>query len=147
MKTRKCLAALVAAAVFAACCPVANAEAIPPIQPLASEQFTSYSAILTQGSGSGQLNITYSVWGKNEMTKIGVSKIEIYKSTNSYATFTVFGDTQNGLLATSTSYHSGVYTYTGNPGTSYYAVVTVYASNSSGTDTRTITTSTVTAPN
>lgn len=129
--------------IFAFGCSTANASEVSPI---ASEHFSTYQAIMVQGDGSGQLDIEYSVRATGPMVTTGVSKIEIYKSTGEFVT-SIFGGTYNGLLATSTAYHSGVYTYTGTPGTTYYAVVTVYAFKTGlGSDSEIITTNKAVAP-
>ena len=78
------------------------------------------------------------------MSTLGASAIRIYKSDGTYVT-RILGTTSNGLLKNNAASLSGSYTYQGSSGTSYYAVVTFTASNSSGSDSRMITTSTKTA--
>jgi len=107
----------------------------------ASLYLSTYRALIS--GASGKLEIGYTVGSGSIMTSIGVSEIKIYKSNGSLMT-TVTGTTKNGLLVSNTDFHSDVYTYYGAVGTSYYAVVTVIASCSGGSDTRTITTKTVT---
>lgn len=141
MKTRF-LAIIMAVVFLFPCYQVVNAASV---QPYASQYLSNYIAVLTAGNSSGKVNIAFSVGGTTGTTTVGVQKAMIYKSNGSYVT-TVYGSTTNGLLRTSTSYHSGTYTYSGVSGTSYYAVITVYAGNSSGSDTRTVTTNTVKAP-
>ena len=80
------------------------------------------------------------------MNTIGVYKIVVRKSDGTLNR-TVWGSTANGLLKANDWRHFGTYTISGlTSGTTYYCTVTVIASDSSGGDTRTITTSLVTCP-
>lgn len=115
------------------------------IQPHASDYLAKYTIATVPGSNTGEVILAYTVVGTGSSTTVGVKKIEVYRSNGSYVT-TITGTTSNGLLRSSTSYHGGTYTYKGVSGTSYYMVVTVYASNSSGSDSRVITTNTSKAP-
>ena len=121
MKTRF-LAIIMAVVFLFPCYQGVNAASV---QPYASQYLSNYIAVLTAGNSSGKINIAFSVGGTTGTTTVGVQKAMIYKSNGSYVT-TVYGSTTNGLLRTSTSYHSGTYTYSGVSGTSYYAVITVY---------------------
>ena len=78
------------------------------------------------------------------MKTIGVSQIKIYRSNGQYVT-TIQGSASNGLLINSNDAHNDIYTYTGTSGTSYYAVVTVYAYDGSRSDSQEIKTNTVRA--
>lgn len=112
----------------------------------ASYYFNTYSATLRQGSSSGKINLSYSVVScAGTMNSIGVSKIQVYKS-NGTLYKTIYGSTSNGLLTSSSLAAAGTYSISCVSGTSYYCLVTVYASNSSGSDSRTIQTGTVTCP-
>lgn len=111
-----------------------------------SSYLTSYMVSLAKGLGSGQLDVVYQVKSvKLNLTGIGVSKIQIYTSSGTLYR-TIYGTTINGLMKSSGTSHSGVYTITCTPDTSYYCVVTVIAKDSNGSDTRQITTSTVKTP-
>lgn len=115
------------------------------IQPYASDYLAKYTIGIGPSSNTGEVVLAYSVVGTGKSTTVGVKKIEVYRSNGSYVT-TIIGTTLNGLLRSSTTYHGGTYTYKGASGTSYYMLVTVYASGSGGSDSRVITTNTVTAP-
>ena len=141
MKKRVVLTLLSVVAVVCSCSRVRAAT----VQPRASAYLSRYIATLSEGNAPGQLNIAFSVTASRVMTKVGVSRIDIYRSNGTYVT-SINGSTANGLLALSTMHHSGTYTYNGISGVSYYAIVTVYAGDTTGSDTRTVTTNTVKAP-
>lgn len=124
------------------CCQLAIAS---DIQPYASEYLSAYTVALGAGDNSGEVKLGYSIMATDQMTQLGISKVEIYKSNGSYVT-TIYGNSKNGLMGYSTGYHGGAYIYTGTSGVSYYAKVTVYAKDSTGSDSRTVTTATATAP-
>ena len=115
-------------------------------QTRSSYYFNSYSASLRQGSTSGIISLNYNVIScAGIMNSIGVSKIQVYKSTGSLYK-TIYGSTSNGLLKSSAVSTAGTYSISCVSGTSYYCIVTVYASNSSGSDSRTVQTNTITCP-
>ena len=111
-----------------------------------SPTLARYNAKLTAGTaGSGKITITYDISANTQAEEVGVSSIEIYKSTGDLVT-TITGTTRNGLIATNTQWHRSSYIYTGQSGTEYYAVLTVTATIGSETDSKTYTTKTATAP-
>lgn len=111
----------------------------------ASPTLSSYGVILTQGSSSGKINITYDVSANDIADSLGISQIKIYKSNGNYVT-TIYPTSFNNFSASNTVRHRATYTYTGTSGTSYYAEVTVFATIDGVTDNRTVTTNTVKAP-
>lgn len=141
MKKRVASALLAVVVVMCSCSPAHAAV----VQPRASAYLSRYIATLSEGTASGQLDIAFSVTASGVMTKVGVSRIDIYRANGSFVT-SISGSTANGLLTSSSMHHSGTYTYNGISGISYYAKVTVYAGNATGSDSRTITTFTVKAP-
>lgn len=103
------------------------------------------SAILTAGTSNGKIQVNYNITGRDVMTTIGASKIVVYRSNGTvYATYN--GSVANGLLVQNSPMASGTQTIYGVSGTTYYCKVTLYAGDSSGSDSRTIITGTVTAP-
>ena len=110
-----------------------------------SPTLSSYGVVLTKGSDTGKVVITYDVLANSVAESLGVSKIEIYKSNKEYVT-TIYPTSLNGLKTTNAMWHRSSYTYTGTSGTSYYAEVTVFATIDGVTDSRTVTTNTVKAP-
>ena len=110
---------------------------------ISSDYLSSYNVYAKKGSSSGKMDVTFMVRSPVRATKIGVSQIEICKASGAHVT-TIFGSTSNGLLAANTTIHGATYTFTGTPGTEYIAKVTLYAADSSGSDSRLIITNSVT---
>lgn len=129
-------------ALLVSCCQLVSAS---NIQPRASEYLSRYTVALGPGDETGEVKLAFSVTATDTMSQVGISKVEIYKSNGSYVT-TIYGNSTNKLLGYSTEHHSGCYIYNGVSGTSYYAKVTVYAKDSTGSDSRIVTTATAKAP-
>lgn len=110
-----------------------------------SAYIMSTSASVTQGSSTGQIKVHYSITGTSTMATLGASKIEVYKS-NGTLYKTITGSFANGLLKQNGLVASGTYAVSCVSGSTYYCKVTLYAGNSSGSDSRIIITGTVTAP-
>ncbi|NCB25339.1 MAG: hypothetical protein EOM62_07695 [Bacteroidia bacterium] len=113
----------------------------------ASDYLDSYGAWSDNGTGS-QIEICYDVNGTNYMDIIGVSYLVVqeYNSGSWTTVASTFGTTANGLLAADTFSHTGSIIYPGGTsGKQYRARVTVYAELDGGSDSRTVTTNTVTA--
>ena len=121
-----------------------------PIQALAAEArasawFTGYGASIV-AAGNGKIKIEFTVVGTGTMTKLGASTIYIYKSNGAFVktiSYTTSGNVY--MMGYNTAYHSGSVPYSGVAGQKYYAVVTFFAKNSSGSDTRSYTTAYKTA--
>lgn len=109
----------------------------------ASDYLSEYGAALIATDTKGKYDLYFDVTGTKTSDTIGVSKIEIYKSNGTYVT-TVTGTIANGLIIEQECCHAGVYTRYGTSGASYYAEVTVFAKRGSGSDSRIITTNTIT---
>ena len=107
----------------------------------ASSYISSYSAYVEAGSTSGSLKVQFSITATGKMTSLGASKIQIYNSSgNCVKTF--YATSTTGMLASNRYAYSSSVTYTGaTSGSKYYAIVTFKASNSSGGDSGTYTTS------
>ena len=113
------------------------------IQPYASDYFLTYSVSASSPS-SKELKIRYDITPAGLMDQLGVSKIRVYKSNGSLVR-TITGTTSNGLLHKNTG-NRVIDTYSVNnltSGQSYYAEVDIYAKDSGGSDSRTLTTYTV----
>ena len=109
---------------------------VPPDSPDASYYISSYSAKVING-GNGNLKVSFDVTGTSTMTRLGASAISIYRSTGSYVTsIYYFSAGRSAMMGSNTIYHSDVETIHVGAG-SYYAVVTFFAQNSSGSDTKT----------
>jgi len=137
---------LAALTLFCSTAPMTQAHAAEPTgiaSVYSSDYLSSYNGFALKGSSSGELDISYEVIAPIRASKIGVKKIEVYKESGSKVA-TIYGSTANGLQSSSISMHAGTYTYCGTAGTTYYAKVTVFASDSSGSDSRVIITNSVT---
>ena len=111
-----------------------------------SNYITNYIALLSAGSSSGELTLTYRIKTTTAgMTRLGVLAIFVYRTDGSLAR-TIIGSVSNGLMQTSGYTASGTYSFNCEPGESYYCNVTFIAENASGSDVRDRTTNTVVAP-
>ena len=141
----KRIASIVLAAVLALTCCFGSALANDGIMPLSSPTLMGYEVTMKSGNVSGELRISFNVNAKRSADEVGISSIEIYRSTGAYVE-TIYGTTDNGLVRTSAVKHMATYSYTGaESGEFYYAKVTVYATIDGVTDSETITTATVEA--
>lgn len=109
----------------------------------ASDYLTEYGAALIATQTKGKYDVFFDITATDTSDSLGVSQIKIYKSDGTYVT-TIKGTTENGLVREGSCSHTGVYTRYGVSGNSYYAEVTVFAKRGSGSDSRTITTNTIT---
>ena len=108
-----------------------------------SDYLRTYDASLSTGSSSG-LSLTFSARARYSMSSIGISRILVYSDDGSYVK-TITGSTSNGLLASNMSSHEGTYAISATSGQKYYLEVTFTAKDSSGSDSKTLTTNTATA--
>lgn len=113
----------------------ATAAYDPPDSPDASYYIAGYSASVSNG-GNGKIKVTFSITGTGIMTDLGASAISIYKSNGTYVTtIYYFSSGRSGMMGSNKMYHSDTESIYVGAG-SYYAVVTFYAGNSSGSDAR-----------
>ena len=126
--------------ILSLCCSTAFA-----IEDRASKTLSHHAVVVSEGSDSGEIDITYDVQASKLADKVGVSSIKVYKSGGSYVT-TITGTIRNGLIGTDANRHRSTYTYQGVSGESYYFVLTVFATIGSDSDSRTATTNTIKAP-
>lgn len=137
MKRKSIIAVLVLSMLFA-CTSIAQARA--------SEYINTTLIDVSQGSRTGEIKINFSISAAVSTTRIGASSIEVYERNGDYVT-TIWGNTSNGLISTAGGrYYNYTYTFTGDPGTTYYFIVNCYAGNSSGSDIRERETDLVRAP-
>lgn len=108
----------------------------------ASFTLTGYSAGLSSGETDGTVNVSYDIRASKLADSIGVSSIKIYKSDGSYVT-TILGTTDNGLIREDSSIHKSVYSVELTSGNTYYAVVNIFATVGSRSDSREITTKSI----
>jgi hypothetical protein len=112
----------------------------------ASDYLDNYAVSVSAGANHSVI-INFDVNATRIMNLVGASNIVVQVNNNGVWTgvATYFGSTSNGMLAANTFSYTGSKTYTGNAGMQYRAIVTVYAGNSTGEDSRTVTTNAVTA--
>ena len=102
----------------------------------ASDQIRAYSIDATSSAGS--LNIKFSITGRTSMDKLGCESIEVYKKFgSSWILSTSFDESDPGMSKSSSIMHANTITCAGVAGVEYKVVVTVFAENSVGRDTRT----------
>ena len=135
MKKRAAFLMLVAIAVIS--CISASARA--------SLYLFNYSASV-YGGDTGEIIVEFDVTANQISDEIGASEITLYRE-NGLMDRGITGSVRNGLIATSDAFHNGSYTFKNlTPGEYYYAEVTVFAEDESGSDSRVIETRLIRAP-
>lgn len=108
----------------------------------ASEYISSKIAYITS-TGGGSINIYFDVIATGRMSTLGASVIKVYKSNGDMVkTFRSVFEGCEHMVASNVITYANYVTYDGVPGQSYYAVVTFYAADSTGSDSIPYTTST-----
>lgn len=112
----------------------------------ASDQIDGGWAV-AQASSGGEIAVEFQINGTGKMSKIGASLIVVYeKGSNGWTEFDRITASDDPSLFTTGAYsHCRTKYFHGVVGRQYYAKVTTFATNSSGTDYRTYTTSIVVA--
>lgn len=117
-----------------------------PNEPQASPTLTSYAVKLAAGTKNGELRLSFDVTASGWADSLGVSYFEIHEASSGALVDKITGTTSNGLNSSGFSY-TYTYSYTrATPGVNYYAIVAIYAEINGIFHSRTLTTSTVTAP-
>lgn len=109
--------------------------------------YISETEVWAESDRDGEVTFWGDVTCVNKMDKIGISKIVIQKKvSNSWTNvYTKFGSTTNSLLSTDKSKYVCSVPYDGVSGQIYRAVITLYAGDSTGSDTKERTTNAVVA--
>ena len=105
------------------------------VTPRASEQIRSYmmDVIVTEGA----VNIEFSIVGKNIMDKIGCQSIYLYERVaGKWEYVSSRSEDSNGMSNTKRSSHANTITFNGSAGVEYKVIVTVFAENDAGRDSR-----------
>lgn len=112
----------------------------------ASDQIDSGWAI-AQASSDGQILVEFEVTGTGMMSKLGANLITLYeKRTNSWRPVkTLAASDYPEMFTTNSRSYNKVVPFNGISGRQYYATVSVFASDASGTDYKTYTSNVVTA--
>lgn len=95
-------------------------------------------------TGNGYMTIQFSILGTGIMEMIGALHISLYKSNGTLVKSYDYWN-YSSMMGYNDYVHYGTVSYHGVSGQSYYAVITFYARNSSGSGNRIYTTATVTA--
>lgn len=110
-----------------------------------SDYIDTAKAELVTGSGSGDLILKYNVRAVDAMDMVGVKKVQIYTAAGTLVRVIEGAPSNNLLKMNAMSVNSSYTMHKLTPGASYYCVVTAYAKDASGSETRTITTNTAKA--
>ncbi|NLV23088.1 MAG: hypothetical protein GXY49_14100 [Syntrophomonadaceae bacterium] len=139
----RALAVLMALSLFTGM--MGSASAID-VSPKASDYLTYYWASAYTGTNSSVI-IYFDVDATGYMDLVGASYIVIQRNDSGVwkNVAAYLGSTSNGMLAANTYSHVGSFTYNGTSGKQYRALVTVYACDAYGSDSRTVTTNSITA--
>lgn len=87
---------------------------------------------------SGQIAVKASVFGMGIMNKIGTESIFIYTQSGNGWLLTDFSvESYEGMTSTNAGAHMGMYYFDSVAGVNYRVVVTVFAENDAGRDSRT----------
>lgn len=117
------------------------------VEARASDYFW-YTDVLATPQGSGKIIVEFDVGSTETMTELGASQIVIYEqqSNGAYAAVKAFTRyNTSGMIIKNGSCACGRVSYSGTSGTKYYAVITFYAKNANGSETKQRTTNTITA--
>lgn len=105
------------------------------VGPKASEQIGTYT--ITVNSYSSTINVIFSVTGNGIANKLGCESIDVYKQSGSQW---VLSESKDEYDTGMSQYNSFTYTNTiycnAEAGASYKVVVTIFAENDAGRDTR-----------
>lgn len=111
----------------------------------ASKYISSYNAVISP-AGDGNITVECSVVGTGQMKTLGIQSIKIYSGNG--VKLTTYSYTTPGyeyLMGSDTGFKAASITYSGVSGRSYYAIITFYASDGSGSDSKSYSTITITA--
>lgn len=108
-----------------------------------------YSAWLTP-KNNGAVDVTIDVQAVGDMDDIGATSITIYESSDGGSTWSAVRGYSSALYPDMLAHDTYLYldtpiTHIGRPGNKYFAVITIYAGDSTGYDTRQYQTTTITA--
>jgi len=110
-----------------------------------SHYLESYHSTIV-AEGNKKILIDFLVFGTGKMTSIGVTQIEVQKKSGStwVTDQTLKSSSYPNFLASNKILHASQVRINGVVGTEYRAIVTFYAANSNGSDSKNYTSSTVT---
>ena len=107
---------------------------------------TRYGALISSPS-SGSVKVSFNVVGTDYMSSIGARTIVLYENGTPVKTFSMYNPAYApNMYTTNDDIFIGYVTYPANSGSSYFAIVTVFASDGTGTGTETCSTNSITIP-
>lgn len=111
----------------------------------ASKYISSYNAVISP-AGGGDITVECSVVGTGQMKTLGIQSVKIYNvNGRNVATYSYTMPGYEYLMGSDTGFKAASVTHSGISGRSYYAVITFYASDGSGSDSKSYSTITITA--
>lgn len=100
-----------------------------------ASDYLSGCAIAMTPKGNRKIVVDYTVYGTDEMTRLGATKVEI-QYYDDYEEDWVFFKNLAGSSTPNDVSHSATVSFYGSVGTEYRAVIHAYARNSQGSDSR-----------
>lgn len=131
--TKKMTALLLAVLLMVSVMPVAAADN-SLVAPHASD-YLDGCIITTTPEGGRKITVDYTVYGTDEMTRLGATKIEIQRYDDYEEDWVFYKNLAGSSTSNDVSHSASVFFY-GSVGTVYRAVVYAYARNSTGSDSR-----------
>ena len=114
----------------------------------ASDYIDMYSASIAK-TGTSSVKVNFYIGGTGKMDEIGATSIYLYESNGSgwnlVNTYTYVQPANTHLMASNTGSHSSSVTYAGTSGKQYYATIYLWAGKNGSGDSRSKTTSAITA--
>ena len=104
-----------------------------------SSDYFGCTEVWATATGSGKFIVEFDINATHTMTEVGATSIAIWEKesgNSSYTkvkTFTRYNT--SGLIENNSAFAYGKLSYTGKAGAKYYAIVTLYAKDSSGSET------------
>lgn len=149
-KTKRLFALILTLATICSCTTVAQAAEFTTIEgyditTYGSAYLGSYS-VATVAYGS-TIYVDYTVIATGTQDEVGVYVIAIQEQQSSGSWQTIhlaYGAANDGMIAYNKAYNAGTYVYSAEAGNTYRAMITVFAGGEDGSDSRTITSNTVT---
>lgn len=131
--TKKITALLLAALLVVSVVPVAGAD--NSLISTHASDYLSGCAITTTAEGNRRIAVDYTVYGTDEMTQLGATKVEIQRYDDYEEDWVFYKNLAGSSTPNDVSHSATVYFY-GSVGTEYRAVIHAYAKNSQGSDSR-----------
>lgn len=104
----------------------------------ASEQIRTYS--MNAVASNSSIKVSFEIYGKTKMDKLGCQSISVYeKSGTKWVLVESYDENDEGMSKSSSSTHINTIYCDMSAGKEYQVIVTVYAENSAGRDTRSAT--------